>query len=101
MASTRVEAYSRPAMGSDAKKKPLTLGVAVFNLFFWPYLALSCAVLFVPALAIRLLVFPRRLGSRMLHLYTSFWGSHYLAYSPGAGVKVSGREKVPRDHAVI
>ena len=30
-------------------------GLTVYNLFYWPYLMASCAVLFVPALALFLL----------------------------------------------
>jgi 1-acyl-sn-glycerol-3-phosphate acyltransferase len=88
-------------MARDANQPPLKPGVALFNLFFWPYLALSCAVLFVPAVAMTLLLYPKKLRYRALHLYTSFWGSHYLAWAPGAGVRVFGREKVPAGSSVI
>jgi 1-acyl-sn-glycerol-3-phosphate acyltransferase len=67
------------------------VGLTVYNCFYWPYLMLSCAVLFVPALALYCLTFwdPRR---RLLHRFTSVWGAHYLAWAPFARVDVEGRE---------
>jgi 1-acyl-sn-glycerol-3-phosphate acyltransferase len=74
---------------------------ACFNLLFWPYLTLSSAVLFWPALLLFLCAFPERRRYRWLHAYTSWWGAHYLRYAPGAGLHVTGRELVPRDQAVV
>ena len=58
-------------------------GLTAYNLFYWPYLLLSCTLLFFPALAIYLLTFwdPKR---RLLHRFTSLWGAHYLAWAPFA-----------------
>ncbi len=70
------------------------LGIALYNALYWPYLLLSCAVLFVPALGLFLLTAwwdPKR---RWLRRYTTYWGAHYLAGAPFAGVKVSGREQL-------
>ena len=67
-------------------------GLFVYNLFYWPYLMLSCAVLFVPAVALFLLTAwwdPKR---RWLRRYTTYWGAHYLTWAPFAGVRVTGRE---------
>src|SRR5437868_3477458 len=75
--------------------------VLLYNLIFWPYLLASVFVLFWPALAIFLATFafdPRR---RLLHRYTSFWGGHYLAWAPYAGVVVEGREHVPPGEACV
>lgn len=77
------------------------LGVLLFNLVFWPYLIASSALLFVPSLFMYLCVRPERRRTSLLHAYTSFWASHYLRFAPGAGLSVSGREQVPRDHPVI
>lgn len=68
----------------------------VYNLLYWPYLILSCAVLFVPALLIWLFTFFRDPRRQALGAYTSLWGAHYLAWAPFAGVTVEGREHVPR-----
>jgi 1-acyl-sn-glycerol-3-phosphate acyltransferase len=67
------------------------VGFAVYNLFYWPYLIGSCIVLFFPALALFLLTFWQR-PRRWLHRYTSYWGAHYLAWAPFAGVRVERRE---------
>jgi len=64
----------------------------VYNALYWPYLALSCVVLFVPALAIWALTFWDR-RKRALHGFTSFWGAHYLAWAPFASVRVEHRER--------
>jgi 1-acyl-sn-glycerol-3-phosphate acyltransferase len=37
----------------------------------------------------------------MLHRYTCWWGGHYLAWAPLAGVRVEGRQRVPRDAACV
>ena len=68
-----------------------SVGLAVYNLFYWPYLLASCVVLFFPALVLYALTFwdPQR---RLLHAYTSLWGAHYLAWAPFAGVRLEGRE---------
>jgi 1-acyl-sn-glycerol-3-phosphate acyltransferase len=73
----------------------------LFNLAFWPYLMLSSALFFGPALVIYACVFPKQRRTRWLHAYTSFWASHYLRYSPGAGLSIVGQEHVPADQAVI
>jgi 1-acyl-sn-glycerol-3-phosphate acyltransferase len=66
-------------------------GLALYNLLYWPYLLLSCAVLFFPALLLWLVTFwdPKR---RWLSKYTSIWGAHYLAWAPFASVRVEGLE---------
>ncbi len=67
-------------------------GLFVYNCFYWPYLMVTCALLFVPALALFLLTAwwdPKR---RWLRRFTTYWGAHYLTWAPFAGVRVSGRE---------
>jgi 1-acyl-sn-glycerol-3-phosphate acyltransferase len=69
-----------------------SLGLALYNLVYWPYLVVTCALLFVPALGLFLLTAwwdPRR---RWLRRYTTYWGAHYLTWAPFAGVRVTGRE---------
>jgi 1-acyl-sn-glycerol-3-phosphate acyltransferase len=75
-------------------------GLGVYNALYWPYLLLSCALLFFPALALRVLTLwdPKR---RWLSRYTSVWGAHYLAKAPFASVRVEGLEHAPRDGAVV
>jgi 1-acyl-sn-glycerol-3-phosphate acyltransferase len=70
-------------------------GLAVYNLFYWPYLITTSALLFGPALVLWLLTFWQE-KKRLLHGYTSFWGAHYLAWAPFAGVRVEGRAEALR-----
>jgi len=67
------------------------LGLALYNALYWPYMLVSCSVLFFPALLLWLLTFwdPKR---RWLAKYTSIWGAHYLAWAPFASVRVEGLE---------
>ncbi len=76
------------------------VGLAVYNLLYWPYLLASCTVLFFPALLLWALTFwdPKR---RWLAKYTSIWGAHYLAWAPFASVRVEGLERVERDRAAV
>jgi 1-acyl-sn-glycerol-3-phosphate acyltransferase len=76
------------------------LGLAVYNLFYWPYLLLSCVVFFVPALLIFALTFWQR-PRRWLHVYTCHWAAHYLAWAPFAGVRVEGRARAIRTGACV
>jgi 1-acyl-sn-glycerol-3-phosphate acyltransferase len=73
------------------------LAVAVYNSLYWPYLLLSCAALFLPAVALFALTAPWDKRKRLLHAYTSLWGAHYLAWAPFAGVEVKGRERLRRE----
>ena len=67
------------------------LALLLYNLLYWPYLLVSCSVLFFPALALWALTFwdPKR---RWLAKFTSVWGAHYLAWAPFASVQVEGLE---------
>jgi len=69
-----------------------SVGLAVYNALYWPYLLASCVLLFFPAVVLYAFTFwdPRR---RLLHAYTSLWGAHYLACAPFAGVRLQGRER--------
>jgi 1-acyl-sn-glycerol-3-phosphate acyltransferase len=73
-------------------RSPLgAVGLRVYNALYWPYLAATCALFFVPALVIWVLTLWDR-KKRALHAFTSFWGAHYLAWAPFASVRVEGRE---------
>lgn len=77
--------------------EPNRLFVGIYNLLFWPYLLVSCAVLFVPALLLWLLTFPWDRRLRALSRYTSLWGAHYLMWGPRTGVTVEGLERTNPD----
>jgi 1-acyl-sn-glycerol-3-phosphate acyltransferase len=91
---------SRPA---DTRVDHCTLGpfgLALYNALYWPYLLLSCAALFFPALALWALTFwdPKR---RWLAKFTSLWGAHYLAWAPFASVRVEGVEHLNSARACV
>jgi 1-acyl-sn-glycerol-3-phosphate acyltransferase len=77
------------------------LFLAVYNVLYWPYLLVTCALGFGPAILIFLLTAPWDPRRRILHAYTCFWGAHYLAWAPFAGVRVEGREQARRAGACI
>lgn len=82
-------------------REPSAPVLVLYNLLYWPYLFGTCAILFVPALAIWLATFfwDRRL--RALGWYTSLWGAHYLTWAPLTGVTVEGLSRVPGDRPCV
>jgi len=74
------------------------LGLLIFNLLYWPYLATTIAILFPLVVVTRLLTFWDR---RLTHALTSAWAAHYLTAAPFAGVRISGRENVPRGACIF
>lgn len=79
--------------GERPKAGPGGATLALYNLVYWPYLLISCAVFFFPALALWLVTFFWDRKLRALAWYTSLWGAHYLAWAPLAGVTVEGIER--------
>ncbi len=69
-----------------------TLGHAVFNTLYWPYLIGSCIAYFVPAVVLWVVLTPFDRQRRLLAAYTQLWGSHYLGWAPFAGLSFTGRE---------
>ena len=80
-------------VGRGGEPEPSTVLIVIYNAIYWPYLFTSVAVLFVPAVALFLLTFWWDEKRRVLHRYTCWWGGHYLAWAPFAGVTVEGRER--------
>jgi 1-acyl-sn-glycerol-3-phosphate acyltransferase len=70
--------------------EPGPLFLWIYNLLFWPYLLVSCAVLFIPALLIWLCTFAWDPKLRALSRFTSLWGAHYLTWGPRTAVTVEG-----------
>src|SRR5690606_1805608 len=70
-----------------------SFGLTLYNLWYWSYLLTSCALLFVPALAIWALTAAFDPKRRLLGKYTRIWGAHYLASVPFASVTLLGRER--------
>ncbi|MCB0333837.1 MAG: hypothetical protein KDD55_10090, partial [Bdellovibrionales bacterium] len=63
---------TRPSSGSNL----------VRSLFFWGYLSISSAFLFVVALAIWLVTAPFDRQRRILHKFTCWWAYHYMKVFP-------------------
>ncbi|HEX7668660.1 MAG TPA: lysophospholipid acyltransferase family protein [Polyangiaceae bacterium] len=77
----------------DRAESRTALFLAIYNVFYWPYLISTCVIGFVPALLIFLFTAPFDPGRRVLHWYTCLWGAHYLAWAPFAGTRVEGLER--------
>ena len=65
----------------------------LYNLWYWPYLLLTCALFFVPALAIWAVTAPFDPKRHALGKYTRRWGAHYLASVPFASVTILNRDR--------
>jgi 1-acyl-sn-glycerol-3-phosphate acyltransferase len=76
------------------RRKHGPLFLAIYNLFYWPYLLSTAILYFAPAVVVFLSTFFWDKRRRVLHAYTCFWGGHYLAWAPFAGVAVEGRRKL-------
>jgi 1-acyl-sn-glycerol-3-phosphate acyltransferase len=87
-AAGAVQALSRCRLGP--------VGLAVYNLLYWPYLLGSCVLLFFPASLLWLLTSPWDRRRRVLGAFTRWWGRHYLGWAPFAGLRVDGAEHVAR-----
>ncbi len=87
---------ARAAWVPEPAREQGALFLAVYNFFYWPYLLTTCALGFFPALVIFALTAPFDPKRRLLHAYTSFWGGHYLAWAPFAGVNVEGPGRVSK-----
>src|SRR5262249_38082289 len=75
-------------------KKRSALTVAIYNVFYWPYLIGTCAIFFWPALAIFLTTVFWDRNLRILHRFTTWWGGHYLLWAPLVATEIRGREKL-------
>lgn len=73
----------------------------IFSLLFWIYVAATCVVLFLVALLIRLLTFPFDRRLRLLHFFTSFWGSLYLWTNPFWPLRIEDRDKIDRSQVYV
>lgn len=80
--------------GEGAGVQRSALATRLYSALFWPYLFSTCALFFFPALGIFLATAPFDKKRKLLHRYTCWWGGHYLAWAPLAGVRVEGRERL-------
>lgn len=83
-------------MDQPAPPRQVELGPAallLYNLCYWPYLIVTCALMFVPALFLWALTAPFDPKRRWLGKFTRAWGAHYLASVPFASVTIHHRER--------
>lgn len=73
----------------------------LISLLFWGYIAVSCAVLWLGAVAVWTLSWPFDRNRRWLHLYSSAWAFHYLLLWPSLELRIEGRERLPAGPAVL
>jgi 1-acyl-sn-glycerol-3-phosphate acyltransferase len=66
----------------------------ILSALFWAFLVVSSVLLFPMALLIWALTAPFDPRRRLLHQFTSFWGSLYTWLNPAWPVQLSGREKI-------
>ncbi|MBK9387029.1 MAG: 1-acyl-sn-glycerol-3-phosphate acyltransferase [Planctomycetes bacterium] len=73
----------------------------VVSTLFWSYFVLSSCVLWLGALLVFLTTsaFDRR--RRLLHLYSSLWGYHYLLLLPRCRTCIEGRERIDRSRTYV
>jgi 1-acyl-sn-glycerol-3-phosphate acyltransferase len=72
----------------------VNVGLAVFSLLFWGFLALSSILLFPVALGVWALTAPFDRRLRWQHRFTSWWASLYTWLNPLWRVRVEGREHI-------
>jgi 1-acyl-sn-glycerol-3-phosphate acyltransferase len=87
----RAEAAAAPRVAD-----PGALVVVLYNLLFWPYLLVTVAILFFPALFLFLVTFAWDRHLWILHRYTSVWASHYVVRAPLVPFKLEGAEHYER-----
>ena len=67
----------------------------IVSLYFWVFKTLSTMVLYPVAVVIRGATFPFDKRLRLLHRFTSFWGSLYIRCNPVWSLETHGRENIP------
>lgn len=88
-------------MSARAAEPRSALTLVAFNLVFWAYFVCSSALFFVVIVLLWLTTAPFDRRRHVMHMVSSFWAAHYLAYAPGAGIEVRGRERLdPRESYV-
>ncbi|MHB1843415.1 MAG: lysophospholipid acyltransferase family protein [Deltaproteobacteria bacterium] len=75
--------------------------LAVTSFGTWALVALSSPLFFLGACAIFLLTLPFDRNRKLLHLYSCFWASSYVALCPLWRSRVTGRKRIPRGASVL
>ncbi|MCE9499700.1 MAG: 1-acyl-sn-glycerol-3-phosphate acyltransferase [Leptospira sp.] len=73
----------------------------IISFFYWGLVAVIAFLFFPIAFAIWVLTVPFDKRRRILHLFTSFWGSFYVWINPLWKYSVTGREKIKPGQAYV
>lgn len=73
----------------------------ILSLFFWGFMLLSSILLFPVALTLRVFTAPFDRQLRILHQFTSLWGSLYTWCNPLWSVRIHGMELIDRSEAYV
>jgi len=75
---------------------PVVLRILV-STYFWTFMAFSSLLLYPVAVVLRFTTFPFDRRLKLLHRFTSIWGSLYTWCTPFWHVQINGKENLPRD----
>jgi 1-acyl-sn-glycerol-3-phosphate acyltransferase len=75
----------------------------IVSAYFWAFMTLSSLLLYPVAVLIRVSTFPFDKRLRILHRFTSLWGSLYTWCTPIWKVQITGKEHLPGDspHVIV
>jgi 1-acyl-sn-glycerol-3-phosphate acyltransferase len=74
---------------------------ALHTVLFWSYFWLIMPLFFAVALPLWLLTMPFDRNGRVLHMFTCFWGGHYVFMNPRWRMTVAGRKNLDRRRAYV
>ena len=75
----------------------------IISVYFWAFMTLTSLLLYPVAVLIRFSTFPFDKRLRILHRFTSLWGSLYTWCTPIWNVQIRGKEHLPGDapHVIV
>lgn len=75
----------------------------IVSVYFWAFMTLSSLLLYPVAVLIRFSTYPFDKRLRILHRFTSLWGSLYTWCTPIWKVQITGKEHLPGDspHVIV
>jgi 1-acyl-sn-glycerol-3-phosphate acyltransferase len=73
----------------------------LFAVYFWLFMALTSLLLYPMAVVIRLATYPFDKQLRLLHRFTSMWGSLYTWCMPLWRVSIAGKGNIPGEAAHV
>lgn len=73
----------------------------MLSFLFWSFFATSCVALFFVGLVLFLVTRPFDPNGRAQHLFSCFWAQLYFYVNPFWGMRVEGREHLPKGGAAV